>query len=146
MGSLFIVKIVRAKPEGVEIGSWLEMMFGLHEREIIQYQSNRAFVVPGFYKPVPHLRIAGSKIPRTVPQGQRVWLRFDRKYPNAIDLEAPIAHGNEPRIFQITRDDWNHLKMWLDPVNKTDHAFHEKDCQQFKVIQHRNAQNQPTEV
>lgn len=130
---MFISKIVDARPQGVELAQWLELIFGLHERDIIQYESLRNFIVPGLFKPAPQVRIAGLKIPRNVHARQRVWVRFDLKYPNVIDLEAPIAHGNEPRLFQLTRPEWDHVKMWLTPVTDEDKAFHEKDCVNNKV-------------
>lgn len=131
LGRMFILKIVKAKPPNVEMARWIELIFGLHERDIIQFKTNRKFEIPGdcFYKPAPMVRLAGFRIPRMVPQSQRVWVRFDLKYPNVIDFEAPIAHGNEPRLFQLTRYQWDHVKMWLDPVHKDDKKFHALDCQ-----------------
>src|SRR4051812_8938404 len=114
---MFVLKIVKAKPEGVELPRWIDLMFGLHERDIVQYKSNRPFNVPGFYKPCPHVRISGMRMPRTVPPKQRIWVRFDMKYPNVIDLEAPISHGNEPKIFQLNRLEWDKIRRCLDPVH-----------------------------
>lgn len=135
LGRLFIVKIVKARPHGVELANWVELIFGLHERDIIQYESNRTFVVPGFYKPVPQIRLSGYKIQRSIPKKQRVWVRFDAKYPNVIDLEAPIAHANEPRVFQLNLEQWSHIRMWLNPVYQNDRLFHEVDCEKNKVLQ-----------
>lgn len=126
LGKMFILKIVNAKPQGVDLLSWFEMIFGLHERDIIQYQSTRMFRIPGLYKPVAHVRISGALIPRVVKVKRRIWVRFDMKYPNVIELEAPIAHANEPRVFQLSRFEWDRVKKWLDPVHLVDRQFHEK--------------------
>lgn len=138
LGSLFILKIMKCRPEGVDVYIWLELIFGLHEREIVQYETVRSFVIPGLYKPVPHVRVGGYKIPRTVPQSQRVWVRLDEKYPNVIDFEAPIAIGNEPRIFQLNREEWDHIKMWLEPVGSAKSLNQQRaalDLEQNKIIQ-----------
>lgn len=125
---MFVIKIVRAKPEGVDISRWVELIFGLHERDIIQYETKKAFNIPGLYKPAPMVRIAGSKIPRKVSENQRIWVRLDVKFPDAIDFEAPIGIGCEPRIFQLSRDEWDHVKPWLSPVHRMDKKLHAEDC------------------
>lgn len=125
IGELFINKIMKAKPSSVEMGWWAEMIFGLHERYIIQYQANRTFHIEGLFRPVPDVRISGIKN-QIIRQGKRVWIRFDEKLPNVIDLEAPIGVGEEPKLFQLTFAQWHRIRMWLNPVHKKDEKLHER--------------------
>jgi hypothetical protein len=137
LGRLFILKIIHAKPEPVELAEWLELIFGLHEREIVQYLSTRDFKVPGFYKPVPHVRIAGLHIPRTVTCEQRIWARFDFKYPNAIDIEAPIQMGKRRvyNFFQLTKLEWDEVKNSLEPVRQTNRLLDEQTKKHYEVFE-----------
>lgn len=125
IGRLFIQKIVDARPEGVTVARWIEMIFGLHERFILQYKSLQAFDLPGYFKPVPDIRIPGYKSKRHVKSGKNLWVRFDLKYPDVIEIEAHIGHGGrEPRIFQMDRSQWLTIKCYLKPRKPNDLAFH----------------------
>lgn len=124
IGKLFIQKIVDARPEGVTVPRWIEMIFGLHERFILQYKVSEPFDIPGYFKPVPDIRIPGLKRQRHVKTGKLLWVRFDLKYPDVIELEAPIGHSEEPRIFQMNREQWLAIKRSLKALNPKDLAFH----------------------
>jgi hypothetical protein len=119
LGKLFVLKILKSKPPSVELGRWVELIFGLHEREIIQFKVVRPFLIPGAFKPVPAVRIYGLGPKRRVYPGNRLFVRFDERYPNVIDLEATVG-DNEARIFQLQEKEWLKISPYLQAIVRSD--------------------------
>jgi hypothetical protein len=110
---LFILPIMKACPHEVELNKWVEIIFGAKERTICQYEVQKKFVVPGMYYLKPGIPIPGYKGfgRRTVHYGSRIWVRWDKKFPNRVDLEAQMGSGRISHVFQLTQREWEHIKL-----------------------------------
>jgi hypothetical protein len=120
IGALFIYPIMDACPEEISISKWAEIMFGTRERVICQYKVLKEFEIPGIYYEEPGVRgwMDGTTW-RRCRVDSRIWVRWDRVFPNRIDLEAHIGYGRSEHVFRLTRDEWRMLRQSgaLTPMN-----------------------------
>lgn len=109
IANLFLGPILRMKPASSVLKSFLEQVFSIENREILKYQAKKSIKVPGLYVEVPNKPIEGSGY-RRIKRGQKVWVRYDYRLPNIIELEFIGGKYNQSQWFKLNKFEWDSIK------------------------------------
>lgn len=104
--------IVAAKPLSWLVEDWLAHIFNVADRTIEEYIVSQEFEMPGLFKMAPTRPIQGYGY-RTVRAGSRLWMRFDRRDPERIDVEVTNGPGKLEQIFQLSGSQWRTVRRSL---------------------------------
>lgn len=103
IAELLIAPILLNKPDHIGTPAWLELMFHVEEREIIQYEAKAPFVMPGYLKVAPFKLEEGTKKKeREVPAGALLWVRTDKKWPEFVEVEFQPGKHRQTYWFHLT--------------------------------------------
>jgi hypothetical protein len=96
-----------------ELMAKLEMFFAIKHRDIVLCKATRDFKLRGpkwATKSTPHKLIPGSPEDYQVKKGDALWVRFDDRTPNHVEVETDRA------CFRIDTSDWNVYSGWVEEL------------------------------
>lgn len=119
----FFEPLIKSRPDHIPFRDWLEnVIFHVHERTIEAYVTLQGFRMPGSYYWLPTKPIQGYGR-RAIKPGTEIIARFDSRQPDVVDVETITKQREQPRVFRLTRDEWDrakaNLKKNLEPYEYT---------------------------
>ncbi len=98
------------RPEHINVKDWIDYyIFRTHERYIKSFKVLETFKIPGLYWYKQEKYIPGYG-PRQVVKGSIVYVRYDRKEPKVVDVEAKVAQGTVMHVYRMTLIEWQQIK------------------------------------
>lgn len=112
----FFGPMLQYKPHDMDMKAFLEdVVFDIKHREIIRYKARESFVMPGLLYVAPMVRIQGLGY-RDVAAGTELFVRFDARNPESVDIEFQGGQGGADQWLNLSRSEWYRVAPLLDVV------------------------------
>ena len=111
---IFVRPIAARRPSEANKAQWLDTVWGVEHRRIVQYQVTNWFTMPGLQK-MSHIRhIQGVGI--NIHVGCRLFVRFDDENPDQIEVQACVGGGQSERIYLLDPREWAWIQKFIEVV------------------------------
>lgn len=109
---VFIAPLLKNCPDRLTQGEWLAFLFHVEHREVVRHVATKNFRLPGLFMAAPLVGVQGLGY-RKVKRKDALWVRFDAKAPDQIEVEYFGGQGQADQVFRLTRSEWNSIAMHL---------------------------------
>jgi hypothetical protein len=114
---LFFGRLIFLKPDAFTIKDWLEHLFDFSNRDIIRYEAEKEFEIPGHFYAAPSVKVQGIGY-RTVKPGTELHARTDARRPDSIDVEFQGGQGGAIQVFALSPSEWEWVKLHIREAEK----------------------------
>lgn len=112
----FLGPLLQYKPFDMDMKAFLEdTVFDIKHREIMRYRAKQPFTMPGLYYAAPMMRVQGLGY-RHINEGTEMFVRFDARNPDSVDVEYNAGQGNAEQWLNLTRSEWYHIAPLLEEI------------------------------
>jgi hypothetical protein len=111
---LYIKTAMILKPDQLEDEEWLGWIFGVADRPIDSYKAMATFEMLGRQMLCPTKGVYNT-INRTVKRGTILWVRFDKMFPDEIDVEVMV--NDEYHLFKLTKHQFEDINIFLRKIS-----------------------------
>ena len=104
--------LIKLRPDGMDIKTWLEYLFHIDERTIDKYISNEYFKMPGMCR-LPGGSVVQGIGYRDIKPGDVMFVRIDTTMPDRIDIEAGLGPGRGTYNYQLDELEWLRISRFM---------------------------------
>lgn len=112
---LFFKPLVKHKPEALSYAEWVQALFSIEVRSIVQYRATREIKLPGAFLLSARQAVPGIGY-RNVKPGAMLTVRTNNLLPDRIDIHFKGGQGGKDLVYRLTEEQWMFVKLSLEAI------------------------------